>query len=242
MRNQSQLAKLLDVGVCKPGESFVFDFGLTTKSGRFASLIGQRWSAPHVPTRQPVSNIPEPPWPQIFDVVAEGAFVGDEWVHDEALVGCVYAQRPDQIAVVIADAIAVGKHLARFVITTHRLLVVAETDAPDFPRDDTHLESQSAQQQHIDNEVSGLRGLWGKAQATARDVQTKLRHSAQAPLIVLGETEREKVKQVTPVELGRMVDHVRCNRFVFADGSMIDVKPQGDGNLFASLSREWRAL
>ncbi|SHG85783.1 hypothetical protein [Streptoalloteichus hindustanus] len=186
--------------------------------GHVASTIGNSRLVPHVPqgstppTRAPQLRA------EIHPAVREGRFWNDEWVHDPATWGWAYAQRPDQLAIRLADHCVAGRAASVLVLTTHRLAVVIETKF--FGEPEPEPEGQQ--------ETSTGGGLFGKAMALARSLQSNEDGDGKEPkpevplLTTLWEVPLSAVRGFRPIPKGRDLEHIWHLAIDFADGSMLE--------------------
>lgn len=113
---------------CAPGERLLHN---AAPEGRVCSTIGGQVTAPHR-IRGEAPSVPGPfpsPRPLPTRTVAEGRFQREEWAHDPAVWAWAFADRPERLAIRLADVLTAGKGAARLLLSTRRL-AVAQTAVP----------------------------------------------------------------------------------------------------------------
>ncbi|HVK24393.1 MAG TPA: hypothetical protein VM677_23805 [Actinokineospora sp.] len=91
----------------------------------FGSRVAGRVTAPHVPgPADPPLYFDEHRWAVPNEVVSTGRFVGNDWADDPAIAWWAEAGHPDQDAVRMVRAAAVGRGIVALWATRKRLAVV----------------------------------------------------------------------------------------------------------------------
>src|SRR5690606_11383563 len=191
--------------------------------GHLGATIGGRFAVPH----QPLGPVPE------LDVdhsslappsrpVREGKFHGDEWIHDPATRGGVYAASPDQLAVRFADHIAAAGPEAWYVATDRRSAVVVDSSVVAKAKAKAESESESAAAER----KRGVGGLLGKARS-AFDAVAELSEGLAKTgkrVAVLWECSHDQVRHRDWVKRGRSVLPYWFQHMEFVDGSVLELR------------------
>ncbi|WP_073489571.1 hypothetical protein [Streptoalloteichus hindustanus] len=153
---------------------------------------------------------------ELHPVVREGRFWNDEWVHDTAVWGWAYAQRPDHLAIRLADHCVAGRAASTLVLTTHRLAVVIETSLLGEPTPEPGDEPETG------------RGILGKALTLAKSFRSdeggddKASRSEAPVVATLWETPVNAIRGFRPLDKGRSVSVVEYLVIDFVDGSVLE--------------------
>ncbi|MBB5152752.1 hypothetical protein [Saccharopolyspora phatthalungensis] len=225
MLSTKQFQKLLERDWLDEGDRVMALFGGEGERGYLGATIGGRHVVPHRPVMQTENlNVDFGALPLPAAVVRDGRFHGDEWVHDPAMRGWLYAATPQQLAVQCADRLAAAGPEGWFVSTPARLAVVVDASAAGEPDD-------VAQQKTVDEkgaeEAKGI-GRWlGKARSAVSavaDLSDSLRPGSGPSLITLWECRRDQLTSGGFITKGRNAGGVRFARNEFVDGSVLELR------------------
>jgi hypothetical protein len=213
--------KLLEAEWVAEGDTVRSVLGGEGAQGYLGATVGGRHLIPY----RPSSQVPEldvdfdelqPP----TEVVQQGIFHGDEWVHDPAVRGWAIASSPNQFAIVCADFLAAAGPAGWFVITDQRIAVVVETSVLREAPDD-------AEAGKTDREASGFGRLLGRARSAVSAVAEfpdNFKASPGQPAVTLWECRREGFVDVRLVTKGRSAYGYYFSRNAFTDGSLLEIR------------------
>lgn len=221
MKSKKQMRTALQAEWVAEGEELRCVLGEKDVVGHLGATIGGRFAVPH----QPLGPVPE------LDVdhsslappsrpVREGKFHGDEWIHDPAMRGWVYAASPDQLAVRFADHIAAAGPEAWYVATDRRSAVVVDSSVVAKAKAESESESAAAERKR------GVGGLLGKARS-AFDAVAELSEGLAKTgkrVAVLWECSHDQVRHRDWVKRGRSVLPYWFQHMEFVDGSVLELR------------------
>lgn len=221
VKSKKQMRTALQAEWVAEGEELRSVLGEKDVVGHLGATIGGRFAVPH----QPLGPVPE------LDVdhsslappsrpVREGKFHGDEWIHDPAMRGWVYAASPDQLAVRFADHIAAAGPEAWYVATDRRSAVVVDSSVVAKAKAESESESAAAERKR------GVGGLLGKARS-AFDAVAELSEGLAKTgkrVAVLWECSHDQVRNREFVERGRSTLPEWFEHLDFVDGSALDLR------------------
>lgn len=195
---------------CRPGENMLWRVG--PRTGHLAFDLAGRRGAPHDPADRfrRVSSV-EPDWPRPTEVLAAGAFHGDEWVHDPSIWAHVHAADVNALAARCADALVAGGAESWFVQTNQRLAVLIDA-APESTPETSSGEPESG-------------GWLGRAKSVAKSAQSLVEQArATDTLTTLWETHVSTIHRFDSCALGRTLEGVPFGGVSFTDGSRLLVR------------------
>jgi len=213
--SEKQLSKSLETDWGREGEKFGSLTGGTTSPGHVAAVIAGQWVLPcPSPPGAPVAK-GEAGLPELTDVVREGRFRGDEWVHDPAMLGVVFASDVERTAVQLGGHLAALGSEGWFVSTSQRLAIAAFTSSLSYVQ-----EAESAE------EPAGSGGkvgkLWGRARSAVSAVSDGIASFGSGVTVVWETPFDPELRAYVP--RGRDPRGVEVRRFLFPDGSSIEVR------------------
>lgn len=222
VKSEKQVRAALQAEWVGEGEELRTLLGDKDDLGHLGATIGGRFAVPH----QPLGPVPE------LDVdlgllappsrsVREGKFHGDEWIHDPAMRGWVYAASPDQLAVRCADHLAAAGPEAWYVATDRRSAVVVDSSA--LPKDKTESEPEPAAPERKRGGVGSLLGKARSAFDAVADLSDGLTKAGKR-VAVLWECSHDQVRHRDWVKRGRSTMPHWFRYMEFVDGSVLELK------------------
>ncbi|WP_190822873.1 hypothetical protein [Saccharopolyspora pogona] len=193
--------------------------GGENERGHLGASIGGRSVVPY----QPSGPVPE------LDVdfgrlspasrfVRAGKFHGDEWIHDPAMRGWVYAATTDQLAVRCADHLAAAGPEGWFASTDRRLGVVVDPSVVAKPNDVPEPEAREQKRGGVGSFLGKARTALG-AVAEFSEGFTK----SGPQFVVLWECSIDSVADDRMVGKGRSTIPYQFLRVDFVDGSALEL-------------------
>ncbi|GGJ06453.1 hypothetical protein GCM10011581_49240 [Saccharopolyspora subtropica] len=221
MRSKKQMRAILEAEWVGEDEELRTVAGGKDNVGHLGATIGGHFAVPH----QPLGPVPE------LDVdvgllatpsrvVREGAFNGDEWIHDPALRGWVFAASPDQLAVRFADHLAAAGPEGWYVFTNRRFAVVVDSSVV------SRTKAEPDQDAAAERKRGGVGGLLGKARSAldaVAEVSTGFTKSGTR-CAMLWEVSHDQVRNREWVRRGRGTMPELFDRVDFVDGSALEIR------------------
>jgi hypothetical protein len=210
VKSAEKLEKLAAAGWCRPGEHMLWRVG--PRAGHVGFDVAGRRGAPHDPAGRRALVSATPDWPLPTPVVAQGAFHGEEWVHDPSIWAHASARDVNALAIGCADGLVAGCDGSWLVQTTHRLAVLVGTST---------IQSQST----VDDNRTGSGDWLTKAKSVAKAAQGRIEQArADEALTTLWETPSNTIHHFASWGLGRMHEIVPFGEVAFTDGSSLLVR------------------
>lgn len=188
--------------------------------GYLGATIGGRLLVPY----QPSGTVPEldvdfARLSPVSSLVREGKFHGDEWIHDPALRGWVWASDPSLLAVRCADHLAAAGPEGWFVSTDQRIGVAVDASV-------VVQSGASSETKEPDRQRGGVGGFLGKARSAlgaVAEISEGLWNSGSR-CAVIWECSREHVTRYEFVKRGRATIPHRFLRVEVTDGSALELR------------------
>ncbi|NYI83689.1 hypothetical protein [Saccharopolyspora hordei] len=222
-RSTSSMVNLLVKHWADKAEQVVYVFGNEERRGYVASTVQGVTRVPHLvatPGVQLAEKHRRSTTP--LKVLRDGAFMGDEFVHDPGLWGVAQAATPNDLAVRFADNLSSAGNASFLAVTSHRVGVLVET---------AHLESEQPEPAPgVAPESKGF-SLLGAAKSAVRSVASRGGDEPANPVTSAVEAPMSAIREIAPAAMGRSGKPVRFLRFWFTDGSALSVKHPKPGQL-----------
>ncbi|TDD38297.1 hypothetical protein E1288_38965 [Saccharopolyspora elongata] len=209
----------MEDGWLQQGEKLQRYGGGNREQLHFGATIAGRHQAPYRPSHSHDFDVDFGEVLYPTELVQQGRFHGDEWVHDPTIRGWIQADSPGRVAVECADLlVAVGPE-AWFIGTDRRIAVVADAAIAGKPGQESALEAGNSEES-----AKGFGRLFGKARS-AMNAVAELSESliGGTELVTLWECPREHLGEMTGSLKGRSTDGSGFSVNRFADGSVIEV-------------------
>lgn len=214
MATEKQVTKLLESTWLESGETLYSVFGGEGVRGHIGGTLAGELVVPWPAADDAPAITAEAELEPLTEVVRDGRFVGDEWVHDPGLRAWVRADRDDQLAARCAGYLAAAGAEGWYVTTDRRIAVMVQAGAapqaqPAEPPSSTGDSEQS----------SGIGGLLGRARSAVSDVAGSLVRRT-GPVVLWEHRSEKTAASFRP--MGRAVPKLRISRTEFEDGSLIE--------------------
>ncbi|WP_433869387.1 hypothetical protein [Saccharopolyspora sp. CA-218241] len=209
MRSTSSMVKLLVKHWAEPDEQVVYVFGAEERAGYVVSTVGGSTRVPH----EAEPSIPRAAdqrraGPEPIAALRDGAFLGDEFVHDPGAWAWALAGAPGETAIRFADDLTAWGSASFLAFTSHRVGVVVATD---------DLESAPP----AESASEGGFSLLGAARSAVRGV---FAGDGENPVTSGADFALGQARELVAVPRGRGGYPVWFLRVTFADGSSLEVR------------------